>query len=75
MDERPLFEGAGKRVALFSYLFQCTLSLHAALRLLILKPFKTLFNDEGLVLMLVVLKNDKVPLYLLKPLPAKNPLV
>lgn len=75
MDERPLFEGVGKRVDLFFYLFQCTPSLHAALQLLILKPFKILFNEEGLVLMLVVLKDDKLPLYLLKPLPTKNPLV
>ena len=76
MNEQPSFEGVGKkRVDLFFYLFEGTLSLHAALPLLILKPFKTVYNEEGLVLMLAALKNHKAYLCLLKPLPTKNALV
>lgn len=43
-----------KRVDLFFYLLECTLAAHAALTLLTLKPFKTLNNEEGLVLMLTI---------------------
>lgn len=75
MDERPLFEEVGEKKEL-TYFSMCQNVLHlSSSSNSYIKPFKTLCNEEGLVLMLAVLKNCKVHLCLLKPLPTKKALV